>query len=321
MKNIPETHICPVDAPCHNPGAHQHRVPPELLERNTPLFCAKVALAACLIALSSAAMLTCSPLLFVLGMFVQGAVYVHMLELQHSALHLHAFKSLKLNRVFGILLGLPMLVSYSFYQYVHLQHHKWLGTKQNNETFTYQDGQLNSLSGFLRGMFDYSRPAIMIQRIYKSFTGQLISDGLNVAAESRIREEHQLLGIALACVILVSLLSSSLWPVLLWLMPLLVAEPVHFMMALPDHFGLPAHSNPNVFKNTRTIRGSWFSHWYTNYSTYHMAHHYNMNVPIEQISKLQRLLEKEIPLNSQSESYPEFYRKVIEGSITTEPKE
>lgn len=313
-----EHSICTADSECHKPGAHQHNVPPKLLRRRTGLFCAKLVLAAAIIIATSAGMLSGSPPLVLLGMFVQGAIYVHLLELQHSVLHLHAFSSPKLSRVVGFLLGLPLFVSYSQYQYVHMGHHKWLGTKQNTETFSYQDGKLNSLAGFVRGMLDYSRLTLVLQRIYRSFAGGLISDGKNPVMEARIRQEHQLFGIALAVAILVSLLLPHAWPVMLWLLPLLFAEPVHFVMALPDHFGLPAHKNPNVFENTRTIKGTWFSHWYTNYSTLHMAHHYNMHVPIENMPELQRLLESQIPQSSRNESYPEFYLQVINGELKAE---
>lgn len=311
--------ICEAHSNCHVAGAHQHRVPPELLQRRTLLFCAKFALAVSIIAAGSALMLSGSLWLFALGIFIQGAIYVHMLELQHSALHMHAFGSPRLSRVVGFILGLPMFVSYSQYQYVHMQHHKWLGTKQNSETFSYHDGKLSSVSGFLKGMFDYSRLLTVLQRIHKAFSGQLLSDGKNALMETRIREEHQLFAIVLASTVLISFLVHSVWPALLWLLPLLIAEPVHFLMALPDHFGLPAHSNPNVFENTRTIRGSWFSHWYTNYSTMHMAHHYNMHVPIENIPKLQKLLEDQIPSTSCNDSYPEFYSQVINGELLIEP--
>src|ERR1700761_40129 len=45
-----------------------------------------------------------------------GAAYAHGVELQHQALHQSGFQSHAASRLFGILLGLPMLVSYSSYQ-------------------------------------------------------------------------------------------------------------------------------------------------------------------------------------------------------------
>lgn len=303
--------ICSVHDKCHKPGAHQHRVPAELLRRKTGLFCAKVALAFSVVGISSVLMLSNSLPLILIGMFVQGSMYVHMLELQHSALHLHAFKSPKISRIVGFLLGLPMMVSYSYYQYVHMKHHKWLGTQDNSETFTYNDGELGTKLGFLKGMFDYSRLAGVSKNIWKAFAGQNISDAANPMMEERIRQEFRLFGWSLLAAAIVSGILQSVWPLALWLLPLIATEPVHFLMALPDHFGLPAHSNPNVFKNTRTIRGTWFSHWFTNYSTLHMAHHYNQNVPIENIEELQKLIESEVQPETVSQTYPDFFKGVI----------
>lgn len=305
------------------PVAHtmQHALavtPKELLKTNSAFFCVRIVLAALIISVASIMMVSGNILLFAAGLMIQGAMYVHLVELQHSVLHLHAFaRNPMLNRFVGVLLGLPMLISFSDFQYRHLRHHKHLGTPLNSETFSYHTTKLSGW-GFLRGMIDYSRWQTIAQRIYKAFSNQQISDGMNPLIESRIRQEYQLFGVLLSCAILTSLLTGSVWPIALWLMPLVTAEPVHFLLELPEHLGMKAHSNPNVFENTRIWGGSWFARWYSHNTNYHLTHHFNQLVPMHNLPKLEAILADQIPEASRSKSYPDFFLQVIKGEIRAE---
>lgn len=296
-------------------------VGPQLLRKRTRRFCCRILLATGIIALSSACMLSGCPLLFIIGLFVQGAMYIHLIELQHSVLHLQVFHSHTAARVVGFLLGLPMMISFSDFQYRHLRHHKYLGTALNTETFNYQHTELNSPLGFLRGMLDYSRWQTMLIKIAKSFAGRNISDGENHYMEQRIREEYKVMGLVLASTILYCVLSSNAWPLVLWLVPLIAAEPVHFLLELPEHFGLPAHTNVVVFQNTRSWGGSLFARWFTHNTNYHVAHHYNMLVPMDNLPEVQKLIDEFIPESSRSRSYFHFYVDVITGKLTARPDE
>lgn len=294
-------------------------VPRHLLRKRTPLFCARIVLAMLIIAGSSACIMTANPLLMTIGIIVQGAMYVHLIELQHSVLHLHAFSNHRINRLIGFLLGLPMMISFSDFQYKHLRHHKYLGTKLNNETFDYKHHHLNSLWGFVHGALDYSRIRTLQTRIMRAFQGEQMSDGQNPLMETRIAQEYRLFGIALAGATCLCLIESSPWPLLVWLLPFLAAEPVHFLLELPEHFGLPAHSNPSVFLNTRAWGGSWFAHWYTHYTNFHVAHHFNQLIPMDNLPELQKYLDPHIPQSSRSDSYPAFWLEVMRGEIHPDP--
>lgn len=288
-------------------------VTPELLERRTVRFCLRIVLATVIIAGSSCCMLSGSPLLFVLGLIVQGAMYVHLIELQHSVLHMQAFGSPKLARAVGFFLGIPMMISFSDFQYRHLRHHKFLGTAQNTETFNYSHSKLNTATGFLAATFDYSRWQTMCKRLIQAFSGQQITDGENALIEKRVRQEYQLFGLIFCCVTLLSVLLATPLPLIVWLAPLFAAEPVHFLLELPEHFGLPAHSDPDVFNNTRIWGGSWFARWFSHNTNYHLAHHFNQLVPMDKLPELTKQLDPYIPQRSRSESYPGFYLEVLTG--------
>lgn len=303
------------ESPANKQAAHGITIPETVFRKRPVLFCFRIIFALMIIAAASACMLSHSLLLFFAGLLLQGAMYVHLIELQHSVLHLHAFTSHRMTRAVGFLLGLPMMISFSDFQYRHLRHHKHLGTQRNTETFDYKHFQLNSWGGFLQGMFDYSRWKTLVQRLIGAFMKQMLSDGRNPLMESRIRQEYRLFAAILVSVAVFSAVSRNPWPLLLWLGPLLAAEPVHFLLELPEHFGLPAHTNPDVFQNTRAWGGSWFARWYTHYTNFHVAHHFNQLIPMDNLPELQPLLDAHIPTGSRSKSYPHFFLEVIRGEV------
>ena len=74
----------------------------------------------------------------VVGVFIEGLLFAHMLELVHSCIHGTAFGSRRVDRIVGVLLGLPMLVSFSDYRDNHLEHHRKLGKSEKKDFFGYE---------------------------------------------------------------------------------------------------------------------------------------------------------------------------------------
>lgn len=282
-------------------------IPAKFYRKRTSLFVLRIFLACGIIAGCTLCMVSGSAPLFCLGLIGQGAMYVHLIELQHSVLHRQVFDNDGVARAMGFLLGLPMLISYSDFQYNHLKHHKLLGTEFNTETFSYRHKNLHSAPGFMRGMFDYSRWNSLSERICKSIIGNE-SDG-------DIQAEYRTFAIVLMAALIFCSTTADWRLLIVWLAPLLAAEPIHFLLELPEHFGLPAHSKKNVFENTRLWGGSWFANWYTHYTNYHLVHHFSQTVPMDDLPELAKLLSPTIPESSRSESYPAFFLQVIRGEI------
>lgn len=105
-----------------------------------------------------------------------------------------------------------------------------------------------------------------------------------------------------------SLAFGGWWFVKLWFIPLVIGEVAHFMIEMPEHIFCD-RSKPDVFENTRTIKGSWFSFWLTNGNNFHVEHHARMGAPI---NKLPRLHEELAPMiKNYKLSYLSFYREVF----------
>jgi fatty acid desaturase len=111
-----------------------------------------------------------------------------------------------------------------------------------------------------------------------------------------------------------SVASHSYFFILAWWIPaLLVSEGVHFMIEMPEHFGLNTQSDANVLTNCRTIHTSKFVQWFVNGNDVHTAHHYHHGVPMCNIRALNEMIGPRIAVVESS--YRSFYWAVIRGRI------
>jgi fatty acid desaturase len=290
-------------------------LPKSLFAKRPGRFTVKFAFAIAVIAAGWAAIaLTWSWPVVIPVAVVNGLMYAHLVELQHECLHEHAYGRRWLNRLVGFICGIPMLSSFWHYKYEHLKHHAYLGTPQNREFFNYRFHDLDSMTGFLRGSFHLGRYRDVAADIGRSLLGRPNPWVTKPLAARKIRAEYVGFAVVLATAIAVSVMTGSLLVVAAWVVPaLVISEPTHFLIELPEHFGLNSQTDPNVLTNTRTVRAGRFARWFTNGNDLHTAHHFHQGVPMARVPELHALIEDRVA--TIDPSYWTFYRKVLGGEL------
>jgi fatty acid desaturase len=249
-----------------------------------------------------------------LAVLVLGLMYAHLVELQHECLHEHAFRSRRLNRLCGFICGIFLLSSFWHYKYDHLRHHAFLGTPENREFFNYRFRRLDSRAGFAVATLHPGRYVDVFRTMIRCCFGRPIPDVTRERDRKKITAEYRLLAALLVAAVAGTAVTGSLLVPLAWFLPsLVVGEAAHFLIEMPEHFGLNTQTDPNVLANTRSINASRLAQWYTNYNNLHTAHHYHQGVPMAQASGLHALIAGRI--EAVENSYWSFYRKVIRGDI------
>lgn len=244
----------------------------------------------------------------IIAVFLLGAMFAHGVELQHQVLHAQGFRNKTLNEVVGVLLGLPMLVSYTDYKSSHMHHHKYLGTPENREYFDYGDqygkSTLRSVSALLMRLFMVLHYFRFIKNVTIALWSRSYSD-TNPSVSKRIARDYVImLTLIIACVAITLLLEwdTILW---VWILPLvLVAAPIHALIEMPEHFRCNTEST-EPFANTRTIKSNAFMNWFTNGNNYHVEHHLMPGLPIDRLHDLHAKIH--IQCKYFSISYREFY--------------
>ncbi|GGL16585.1 hypothetical protein Sme01_36650 [Sphaerisporangium melleum] len=271
------------------------------------VFVGKLAVLAALTALGATLALRPEPLAIAAGVVILAAMYTHAVELQHQCLHHSAFLRPWQHRLVGVPLGIPLLVVYSHYRLRHLQHHRHLGTPQDTEFFGFDTRAPLTVSHLVRGLLDYRRLASVLWEVALAATGRWtyrygpISPGMRRRAVT----EHLVLGAVVLTAIGAALAGYGQYPLRLWVLPLVLAVPMHFLVELPEHV-LCDTATTDVLRNTRSIRGSRLSTWFTNGNNLHIEHHAAMSVPINRLPE--RHDETRRHAVHVERTYADFYR-------------
>ncbi len=301
-------------APVSGPDTRR-QLPRDLFKKVPLRFALKFAFAWLLIFMSWVVVATQQAVLPIAGgILCAGLMYAHLVELQHECLHGHAFRSPLLNRLFGVACGIFMFSSHSHYRYDHLRHHANLGTPENREHFVYRFQNLHSLIGFLRAFFDLSRYPKLLKIVAGILRGLPVPDVDKASYQRHIKQEY-LFFVAVALGALIwSILAGSYLLVWVWLLPaMLISEGTHFLIEMPEHFGLNTQTNSDTLSNTRTIQTHPFFSWFVNGNNFHTAHHYHQGVPMCNVEKLDETIRDRT--THLEKCYRSFYWKVLKGRI------
>ncbi|OZV80938.1 hypothetical protein CA850_12305 [Micromonospora echinospora] len=252
----------------------------------------------------------------VLGVVVLGCMFAHAAELQHQTLHGLGFRHARTNRLVGVLLGLPMLISFSAYRATHLRHHRDLGTPDNREFFDYGDQYgTDRPRSRVRTAWAWTVRFTMLHHyamfLFDAARALRGADhpGETATVSRRIRAEHRLILAVLVAASLGSVLLGQAIVVWCWLAPLLlVAGPVHALVELPEHFRC-ATLDRDPFANTRTIRSNRLMTWFTNGNNFHVEHHLMPNLPIERLPELHQQVRHQ--LRHFHPGYVDFFRTLV----------
>lgn len=256
----------------------------------------------------------------VIGVVLLGAMFAHGVDLQHQVLHNQGFRNRGLNEAAGILVGLPMLVSFAGYQASHLRHHRLLGTPDNKEFFDYGDQYGASPIGtallWAKRFLMPAHYAAFLRHVARALAGRPVP-GEAVAVSKRIHRDHLIMLAGIGVLIALSLLTASPTIVLVWIAPLvLVAAPIHALIEMPEHYRCDVTSI-DVFRNTRTIKSNAAMTWFTNGNNFHVEHHYMPGLPIDRLHDLHAVIGKDIA--HFYESYGAFYAAVLRNKVQCRP--
>lgn len=302
-------------APVSTTADKRNSLPKDLFKLKPQLFMKKLFICYGVVFISYALIMLNNAMTIPLAIVILGFMYAHMVELQHECLHEGVFKNRHMNRLFGFMLGIFMMSSYSHYKFDHMVHHAYLGTPNNREFFNYKFRDLNSIYGLFKGAFNFGRYIDVFKNIYYSFTFKEIPRISGKKWMKMIKNEYRIIFLLFIITLVFTMVTRNMFFVYAWYLPaILISEATHFLIELPEHYGLNTVSNPDAISNTRTIRTNPFFEWFTNYNNLHTAHHYQHRIPICNIRELHQQIYRSVKVKE--ESYWSFYKKIISGEIT-----
>lgn len=241
------------------------------------------------------------------GVLIIGVAIAHGVHLQHQALHNIGFRSRRANEVWGVILGIPALVSFYEYRVAHLFHHANIGKPAHHELYSmlkWQAGTPKRAQGFM--LAHYVR--VFIPHLCRVLRAQPLEHHVYRYSQVQQRQFKRFYLIGGGFIVLLAALSLAFetWlPLATWLVALIfVAVPMHALLEFPEHVGCDQFST-EVVKNTRSIRSNFFMQWLAHYNNLHAEHHQEPQTPFHLLPAVHPKISN--ALEESRSGYIDFY--------------
>jgi fatty acid desaturase len=259
----------------------------------------------------------------VLCQFAIGALLAHGTELAHQALHKAGTGRAPYDTPIGLVLCGVTFVSFYFYLWSHLRHHRYNGTEKDRESFSYAYDLIDSPSrlwrflGFVWHLTLAGHYVTAVRRMALAVVWRLRGHlraaypEMSERVAAKVEREYQVQALVVLAVGVASVAFQTTLLLDLWLVPVFIGwGPAHSLIETTEHWHCDV-PNPDVFRNTRSLRAGLFARWYTNYNSCHVGHHHDMSVPADRLPSYEAELAASNEFRHLEESYPAFYGRFL----------
>ena len=221
-----------------------------MVRSNTPAFIRLFFWIFLLILTSSLIYFSYNTWLLIPAMFLQGIVIVHHFSLQHECCHYTAFKTRKLNDIFGHLCGFSIMLPNQHFRYEHCDHHTYTQLKGKDPELIELPISVYKYIWYISA-FPYWKNKF--SEIYRHLMGRLSEEEkkfIPKLEQKTIFYEARIMILLYSLLILGSFYLNFWGLFWYWWLPVILGEPVMRAIRLTEHVGRP---NTNDLKeNTRS---------------------------------------------------------------------
>jgi len=243
---------------------------------------------------------------------VQGALINCLYAGQHELSHWTAFRTKALNDAVGHVFGLATLNPFLTDRWLHFAHHRATHDPE-------RDPELLGTGPYTLAsyMLDFSGLSFWWRRvggIARAVAGRGLDGAYWLGARERrvVVAEARLHMAAWALVAAASLIFHTWAALSFWIAPMLATKWFHQLQNTGEHTGLP--HDPDIFRNTRTLKAPAPMRWLMWNMSWHTAHHCFPGVPFHALPALHQeiLTRREVP----TRGYIQAQRDIFAGLVT-----
>jgi fatty acid desaturase len=216
---------------------------------------------------------------------VQGVLIVFLFTLEHEATHKTPFAHAALNEGVGRACGFLLLLPFEWFRYFHLAHHRWTNIPgRDPELAGGKPDTLRAWVWHVSGLPYWLSQGRLVRALCAGGGG---ADYLPAGAMKRVQAEARWMVAGYAGLLV-------LWPgvVWVWIVPVLLGQPVLRLYLLAEHGDCPQVAN--MFQNTRTVFTDRLMRFLAWNMPYHTEHHVYPAVPFHRLPDLHALMKAEL---------------------------
>jgi fatty acid desaturase len=228
-------------------------------------------------------------LIKIAALVIYGFSLAAMFAVVHESCHRTAFASNRLNDLVAWFAGVLSGYNSTFYRRYHKWHHRYTQVKGKDPEL--EDAKPSNFLEYLAEISGLNWWSGKIRTHYRLATGKL--DNMPYIPETAREEviistrlQLFIYGIAIAF----SLILQQPWFINLWLLPLIVGQPILRFILIAEHTG--CSNDNNSLTNTRTTL-TWFPIKFMMWNMpYHAEHHLYPSIPFHALPKAHQQLKE-----------------------------
>jgi fatty acid desaturase len=189
------------------------------------------------------------------------------------------------------LLGLIVFYPPEYFRFWHLTHHRFTQDRERDPEIV--PPPVTSRAGYVWWVIGVPYLLRRTETLKIALTGRIQKAFVPEQRKAEIVREAR---ITWAVYLTVAVLAAFLdpWaPVLYWLGPYVLAQPVLRLYQLAEHTGM--EFTDDTLRNTRTTRSNALVRWLAWNMPYHTEHHLYPGVPFHALPRLHRLVKDRLP--------------------------
>jgi fatty acid desaturase len=237
---------------------------------------------------------------------VQGVLLVFLFTLEHECTHRTPFATPWLNEAVGFLAGLVILQPFQWFRAFHLAHHRFTNDPERDPELL-SGAKPGTWRAYLLHLSGIPVWRGLLAQLWVNAFGDARAPWIAGRALPRLRREARVM-LALYALALASLAVSPLllW---LWIVPLLLGQPVLRLYLLAEHARCPTIAN--MLANTRTTFTNRLVRALAWNMPYHIEHHSAPWVPFHALPDLHERMRPH--LVTTAPGYAAFTREYSAG--------
>ena len=246
------------------------------------------------------------------AMLALGFAWTTLFAPMHECVHATPFASRRLNRLVGWLTGAAVGWNATYYRRFHAWPHRYTQDPENDpELALPKPADLRAYLIRLSGIPYY---VMQMRDLWRCATGGVA--GLPFIPARGIAEIQRSAWAQIGlygCIAAAAVAAGSWAPVVYWLLPMLIAQPLMRWILLAEHTG--CSEDRNGLTNTRTTRTLWPVRFLMWNMPFHAEHHLYPSVPYHALPRVHALVKDRLAVLSEGyvEAHGDIRRDIAAG--------
>ncbi len=235
---------------------------------------------------------------------VQGVLITFLFTLEHEATHKTPFANARLNEWVGRACGFLLVLPFEWFRYFHLAHHRWTNIQGRDPELA--GAKPVTGRGWVWHVSGVPYWVAQGRLIWALVQGRGVADYVPDSAMPRIVREARVMAVGYAAALI--LFPGLIW---VWIVPVLLGQPVLRLYLLAEHGDCPQVAN--MFENTRTVFTTRLMRFLAWNMPYHVEHHVYPSVPFHRLPELHQMIRQDLRVTA--DGYSAFTRDYLARRI------